>query len=166
MMLLADREYLGEHWLKYLKMNGLDFVIRVKKQVYKKYVDEQRIGENKFFHHQNCRYIGLKIGATKGRYKNVGVAKQIEILEEKYTFLVFKNPKETAKEKLIYFISTLKKKKIVESYPIRWRIECCFKHLKSNGFNLEDLNFKQKQKIKMMMAIVTFYMCFAFTMAC
>jgi len=49
-----------------------------------------------------------------------------------------------------------KKKKIVEAYPIRWTIECCFKHLKSNGFKLEALNFKDSDKIKLMMAIVVF----------
>ena len=48
------------------------------------------------------------------------------------------------------------KKTIVKAYPIRWTIECCFKHLKSNGFNLEELNFKDSEKIKMMMAIVSF----------
>jgi len=157
MILLADREYIGEQWFKYLKDNGLEFVIRLREKVYKNYVDNQRSPTGKAFRHQKWRQIGLKKEAKKERYRATGVAKQIEILKEKYTYVVFKNPKKEAEEELLYFLSTLKtKKKIVTDYPIRWTIECCFKHLKSNGFNLEDLNFKQSGKIKMMMAIVCF----------
>ena len=32
--------------------------------------------------------------------------------------------------------------------------QICFKHLKSNGFNLEDLNFRQDSKICLMVALV------------
>lgn len=157
MILLADREYIGERWFKYLVFKGLDFVIRLKKKIYKDYVDEQRAGENKLFKHQKLRYIGMEREAEKRKYQQVGVAKQIEIQEVKYTFVIFKNPKTEADEPLVYFISTLKKKRqIVKAYPIRWTIECCFKHLKSNGFNLEELNFKNSEKIKLMMAIVSF----------
>lgn len=157
MILLADREYIGEEWFKYLVDKGLGFVIRVKKGVYKSYIDEQRNGVNKYFQHQQWRYIGMERAAKKKRYKNVGVAKQIEIRGEKYTFVVFKNPKVDAEQPLVYLISTLKKKKqIVQAYPIRWTIECCFKHLKSNGFELEAINFKDGEKIKLMMAIVVF----------
>lgn len=52
MTLLADREYVGEEWFKYLVDKGLHFVIRLKKNIYKKYVDEQRTGQNPLFLHQ------------------------------------------------------------------------------------------------------------------
>jgi len=157
MILLADREYIGEKWFKYLKDNGLGFVIRLKEKIYKSYVDDQRGQNCKNFGHQKWRQIGLKREAKKKRYRATGVSKQIEILGDRYTYVVFKNPKKGAEEELVYFLSTLKaKKKIVAAYPNRWTIECCFKNLKSNGFNLEELNFKQSTKIKMMMAIVSF----------
>lgn len=157
LILLADREYIGEEWFKYLKNKGLGFVIRIKKGVYKDYIDTQRVGFDKHFKHQKWRYRGLEVEAKKKTYKNCGVAKQVEILGEKYTFVVFKNPKEDAEEPLVYFLSTLKKKvQVVKAYPIRWSIETCFKHLKSNGFDLEALNFKNPSKIKMMLGIVVF----------
>ena len=157
MVLLADREYIGEEWFNYLKSKGLEFVIRLKKGVYKEYIDNQRTGFDENFKHQKWRYRGLENEAKKKKYKHCGVAKQVEILDKKYTFVVFKNPKEEADEPLIYFLSTLKKKKkIVNCYPIRWSIETCFKHLKSNGFDLEALNFKEPDKIKLMMGIVVF----------
>ena len=93
-------------------------------------------------------------------YKNTGVSKQVEILGETYSFVIFKNPKTEGVKKedtLIYYLSTLKNKaKIIALYPTRWKIECCFKHLKTNGFNLEEVNLGTPEKIKMMMAILVF----------
>jgi len=34
------------------------------------------------------------------------------------------------------------------------KIECCFKHLKSNGFNIEDINLKTDDKIELMMGVL------------
>jgi len=157
LILLADREYIGEEWFKYLINKDIEFVIRLKKNTYRWYVDNQRQGKTALYKHQCHRYSNMQREAYKKRYSNCGVSKQIEILEKKLTFVIFKNPKTSAEEPLIYFISTLQRKKqIVKAYPISWSIETCFKHLKSNGFNLEDINFKNSEKIKLMMAIVVF----------
>ncbi len=68
---------------------------------------------------------------------------------------MLKNPKDDPDEPLLYFISTLTHKvKITEAYRRRWRIETCFKHLKTQGFNIEDLNFKDDGKIMLLIAIV------------
>ena len=157
MILLADREYIGDKWFKYLKVSKLEFVIRLKKDIYKKYVDNQRKETDKGFSHQKWRYIGMEREAEEKPYRNCGVSKQIKVLGEDYTFVILKNPKAAAEEPLIYFLSTLlKKEEIIKACPIRWSIETCFKHLKSNGFNLESLNFKNSEKIKLMMGIVVF----------
>ena len=42
----------------------------------------------------------------------------------------------------------------MDGYRIRWQIETFFKHLKTNGFHLEDLNFRQDSKICLMVALV------------
>jgi len=111
MILLADREYIGEEWFKYLKDSKIEFVIRLKKGVYKDYIDSQRQGNDKNYKHQKWRYIGMQREAEKKRYKNCGVSKQVTILGESYTFVIFKNPKKDAEEPLVYFLSTLPKKK-------------------------------------------------------
>lgn len=109
MILLADREYIGEEWFNYLINKGLQFIIRLKKNVYKEYVDEQRAGADKNFRHQKWRRIGMDREAKKKQFQNVGVSKQIEILGKRYTYVVFKNPKKNTEEELVYFISSLKK---------------------------------------------------------
>lgn len=159
MILLADREYIGEQWFNFLVTKGIEFIIRIKRKTYRNYIDQQVYihPENNYFKEQKWRYSAMENRAVKARNIHKGVSKQIQILTNYFTFVVFKNPKNNASEKLLYFLSTLKdKSEIIQNYPIRWAIECCFKHLKSNGFNLEEVNFKSSHKIKLMMAIVCF----------
>lgn len=49
-------------------------------------------------------------------------------------------------------ITTLTPAKAMESYGYRYRIESLFRHLKSNGFDLESLHVQKDYKIQMMMA--------------
>jgi hypothetical protein len=68
---------------------------------------------------------------------------------------MIKNPKHDPKEPYIYFISDLKDAKtIANHYLKRWKIESYFKHLKTNGFNMEDINLKNDLKIELMMAVL------------
>jgi transposase len=72
-----------------------------------------------------------------------------------YTFVMVKNPKYDPKEPYIYFISDLQDAQaIANHYLKRWKIECCFKNLKTNGFNIEDINLKADKKIELMMGIL------------
>ena len=72
-----------------------------------------------------------------------------------YTFVMIKNPKYDPKEPYIYFISELQDARaIANHYLKRWKIECCFKHLKTNGFNIEDINLKIDGKIELMMGVL------------
>ena len=43
-----------------------------------------------------------------------------------------------------------------EVYRKRWKIEFCFKCLKSNGFNLQRVNFKNPVKIGLLIAVIVF----------
>lgn len=72
-----------------------------------------------------------------------------------YTFVIIKNPKHDPKDPYIYFISDMQDARaIANHYLKRWKIECCFKHLKSNGFNIEDINLKVDDKIELMMGVL------------
>lgn len=66
-----------------------------------------------------------------------------------------KNSKLDYKEPYIFFITNLSDmEQALKHYAERWKIECCFKHLKSNGFNVEAMNLKDDRKIELMMGIV------------
>jgi hypothetical protein len=40
--------------------------------------------------------------------------------------------------------------------PVRWQIETCFKHLKSNDFHLKSMRIQGKARQPLMMAVVVF----------
>jgi transposase len=81
-----------------------------------------------------------------------------------YTFVIIKNPKHDPKEPFIYFISNLQDAKAIAGHYLkRWKIECCFKHLKTNGFNIEDINLKADEKIELMMGVLAMVYIIAVT---
>lgn len=157
LILLADREYIGKEWFNYLRNKKIGFIIRLKAKTYCTEINEssERAKVKDVF--QKARYSKLVHMASFRKYRKKGVGKRFKLYGKSYTFVIIKNPKEDEKEPLLYFISTLEDKvEIAKTYPIRWTIECCFKHLKSNGFDLEAINFKDPLKIMLMMAITSF----------
>lgn len=147
-ILLADREYIGIEWFEYLSDIGLDFVIRLRHKSYKKYVNKA-MGKS---------YEELENKVLRSKIPTKAVKKRIVIAGKTFNFVIMKNPKPDAKEPLLYFLSSLggTAGQIAAHYPLRWQIEVCFKHLKSNGFNLEALNVAGRSKQKLMLAVVVF----------
>ena len=147
-ILLADREYVGEDWFKYLVDNKIDFVIRLRDKNYQKDIDTT-VGRT---------YHQMKQKALRSKKPNKALKKSISIQGVNYIFIVAKNPKKNAKEKVLYLLTTLDEvpAKTVSRYALRWKIECCFKHMKSNGFQLEQINLRGKARPKLLTAIVLF----------
>jgi hypothetical protein len=144
-ILLADREFIGKDWFEYLRAKELHFVIRLKSNMY----------------FDLCSLTTKKRTPLKSFNKHIeryGIYAIPMALEgTSYTFVMIKNPKYDPNEPYIYFISDLKNaKEISAHYLKRWKIECAFKHLKTNGFNLEDMNLKSDDKIDLMMSVVVF----------
>jgi len=110
-------------WLRYLCSEDIDFVVRLSAGCYRLPVSAAPGPAYSKLTRQAHR---RKRGVIKGFILN-GCALSIVIL---------KNPKNDPEEPLLYFISSLTNKiKITEAYRRRWRIETCFKHLKTQGFN-------------------------------
>ena len=147
-ILLADREYIGEDWFCFLKENNIGFVIRLRKKNYK---EAMNAAEGK-------SYGTLERKALRSRKAGKAVGKMIFLQGQRFTFVIVKNPKPDAEEPLIYLLSTLEETpaRIAAHYPIRWQIETCFKHLKSNGFNLEEMNLEGEKRSRLLMAVVVF----------
>ena len=146
--LIADREYIGIDWFKYLIDNDLNFVIRLKKNIYHKAINKAR--------GKTVDQLIQKVKRSKIPHKSV--QKTFELDGMKLTFTVSKNADKNAKEEIIFLISNLTDSaiQIAYIYRIRWKIEHCFKQLKSNGFDLEAMNIKGKAKQNLMFAIVIF----------
>ncbi|MBC3788869.1 transposase [Spirosoma utsteinense] len=140
--LLADREYEGKEWFKFLTDNKINFIIRLPKTVYK--ADISTGGK---------AYSALLKRALRGRT----VSQWFELEGYRYQFvaLCHQDGPQSA-DPLVLLVSNLDwpKQTIAERYRIRWTTECFFKHLKSNGFDLEELGFESPRKIRLLVAIV------------
>jgi hypothetical protein len=142
MTLLADREYIGKEWFKYLKDNGLRFVIRMKMG---DYVEEVNTTQGKSYQRMldHCQK------------KKKLFHKYIVINGCRFLFIVMPNPKASAEEKVILMLSNgHDAEKASKLYAKRWKIETMFKHLKTNGYNFEDMGALNEQKASLMMGLV------------
>ena len=140
--LLADREYVGRGWFTFLDELGLFFIIRLSRQDYK--VEISAGGKS---------YGSLLKRALTGKL----VSQDIRIGQGCYQFVATchqDGPNGTDPLVLLLTNTTWSKQKVLARYRIRWYTEPLFRHLKSNGFDLEAIGFENRQKIRLMVAIV------------
>lgn len=139
-VLIADREYIGSDWFKALRENGLDFVIRLRAGNYTQALQAAGIKQEKL---------------EKKALKRLGsiVCKPFELEGQDYYWLISAYKDRNGKTQLLRLITSLAKPwKAIEFYKLRYRIESMFKHLKSNGFDLQALHLQSSRKIRLMMA--------------
>lgn len=128
-ILLADREYTGDDWLRHLISLEINFVVRLPQRCDKKQVQS---------------YCSLQKKALR---RKRAVATPVLWEGYKVQLVMKKNPEKDAKEPILCWITSLADPiKASEDYPKRGsplgrKIERCFKCLKTNGFNLQQMNF-------------------------
>jgi hypothetical protein len=146
--LIADREYIGTKWFKYLINNELNFAIRLRKKLYKKAIN-QSAGKS---------YEALEAKIKRSKVATKALKKAFVLDGMQLYFVILKNPKNDPKEPFLYLITNLDlpARAIGSIYSLRWKIECCFKHLKTNGFQLESINLKTESRTRLLMAITVF----------
>ncbi len=138
-VLLGDREYIGEQWFKALKKASIDFVIRLRAGNYQQEIEQRGKPVSK---------LEQKAKARMGR-----VVWQSFLLEnEPYHFVLMAYRSRAGKVEFLRLITTLTPQKAMKYYSCRYRIEPMFRHLKSNGFDLESLHVKKAYKLQLLMA--------------
>lgn len=147
-IVLCDREYIGISWFKFLIDNDLSFVIRLRAKAYKSFIDEC----------DGLNYDKLIAKVRRSKIPHKTLKKAFWIEGEQYYFIISKNPDINAKEDILLLITNLDEPKEITAarYGIRWKIEHCFKNLKSNGFDLECMNVKGDARRNLLMAVVVF----------
>jgi hypothetical protein len=147
-ILIADREYIGKEWFKFLTDKGINFVIRSKTNTYKTDINDAA----------GKTLSAMVKKVMRSRVPDKAVRKAFVLNGVKLYIVVVKNPKKNAKEPYLLLITNMDKPAITIAaiYPIRWKIEHCFKHLKSNGFCLETINLKGSARQHLLMAVMVF----------
>ncbi len=133
-LLIADREFIGKEWFSNLTEFGLNFVIRLRKGMYLTLI---------------LNYHELEKRALKKGYSQA----IFSINAQNYRIEMWRSDNQD--EPIIYLITNiLTQKRVGKQYAKRWKIEYCFKHLKTNGFNLEDMSLTDLKKIRLMISLV------------
>lgn len=155
--LLADREFIGLDFFVWMVTHDLSFVIRLRWQDYFGLVA------------QACDLTVHKLeGKIKRKVKENGFFQaSFTYQNQTFYFTVLPNTakrrtktKPHAGDDFVVLISVEKHiDTISQDYRKRWGIEVFFRHAKKNGFNLEDLNLKEQQKIQILVGIVAIAYC-------
>lgn len=145
-VLLADREYIGNEWFTLLNEKGIDFVIRLRKSNYEGQIEQAG---------KKIAKLESKARAKLGRV----VWQRFSLQGHSYRFVLKAYRERNGKIAFLRLISSLPADKALLYYMDRYRIEPMFRHLKSNGFNLESLHVQKDYKVQLMMAAVVLAYC-------
>ncbi len=134
-LVVGDREFVGHKWIKYLKENGLKFVMRTPKSHLITTRDGRRRAVSSFDLTLE-KPILLPDCQVDGIWGQVWLS----LLESgEYLFL----------------FGTATLEFMGQFYRKRWSIEACFQNLKGRGFNLEATHLKSLIKLKKLVALVS-----------
>ena len=131
----ADREFIGNEWLAYLRQAGISYGIRCKENA-------QIAGKGGTRRALKSHFRALKTGEGK-RLGPVMLYGQQHSLEA--TRLT---------DGQLLVVCSDKEGKGLEAYGERWQIETLFGSLKSKGFNLEDTHMTAPAKIDRLMSVL------------
>jgi hypothetical protein len=142
--LLADREFIGKDWFSWLKQEGIDMTIRIKKNAK---VSNSR-GELVPVQHL---FWSLKVGERQrldGARNMNGVGVYLSALR-------------LQDGKLLMVAAGNDSNHAIENYARRWQIETLFSCLKSRGFNFEDTHVTDRRRIKRLLLVAVIAFCWA-----
>lgn len=144
--LVADREFGGEDWLVKLARLGFSFVARLKSNRQLVVWKDGKIRE------KPVKLRVLRRCLSRKKLKTAEVA----IAGEYVCHLVcLPNTGTRDKDPYIYLFTNLDDPGQAGAYyELRWTIESCFKHLKTNGSDLEGQGFRHGHQLEIVMAVL------------
>ena len=148
--LVADREFVGQHWIGWLNDNRIRYHIRIRENFW---VHNPHNGNDfKAF----WVFQDLKVSESKH-------LQGIYLVNGQYCYLSAARMKNReGKPELQILLSFNKPEEAVDTYKMRWQIETCFKSLKSSGFNIEDTHLADIERIERLFAILTIAFLWAY----
>lgn len=144
--LVGDREFGGEGYLLRLAKMGFCFVMRIKSnRLLLPWLNDD-------LRHRTATTRAIRRYLDKNQLKSLEVALEGEYIAH---FLAIKSQSKRDPEPYLYLLTNLDDIDQADlCYEARYNIECCFKHLKTNGFDLENQNLKQVHQVEILMALV------------
>lgn len=140
--LMADREFIGANWLKYLNQKSIRYYIRIRNNfILTNKRNKRKYTVTKLFKHlkpnQSDYYQQKFLIENQECYISGSLAKNKFGKPEFLVIVSFDKPIESQ-----------------ANYKERWQIESAFKALKSSGFNLEDTHLTDLKRIEKLLSLV------------
>lgn len=143
--IVADREFIGKQWLRFLQSETIPYHIRIKDKMWFTKPDGEKIrmswilqgcktGEG--YHHPKMLYLDKALVYVSG----------MKIKNGQYLIIVSYNKPQDA----------------LLNYKQRWQIETMFKAFKTKGFNIEDTHLTDIDKIDKLVAVVSIAFTWAY----
>lgn len=143
---LADREFIGEEWFRFLKKAKIPFVIRIKKNTL--------AGGIRTYYQIPI----LELWKTKGRSKSIV---NHPVLIWGHLLYVSIYQAKSAKEPMIV-VSNVEFDNAISLYRKRWEIETLFGCLKTRGFRMEDTHMTAPEKIEKLLFVLAIAFCWSY----
>jgi hypothetical protein len=148
--LLADREFVGQHWLAYLNHRHIRYHIRIRDNFWVIIPRNQHhVKASWLFNHlkinQYAFYRGIVLVNGQLCYLSASKVKNKHGTLELQIIVSFNKPDESN-----------------SLYKERWQIESAFKALKTSGFNIEVTHLTDLDRINKLLALVLFAFSWAY----
>ena len=140
-VLLADREFIGAEWFKFLNDNNVPFAIRIRENL--RVTDEAG--------HELTLYARLRL-ARRTRTFTARMGTRDEADQTGAPLFTFAARR--LKGEWLIVVSNQPARAALDAYRKRWAIECLFGDAKTRGLNLEDTRLTNPRKLALLMALV------------
>lgn len=148
--LVADREFIGQDWLKYLDDKNIKYHIRIRNNF------------EIFIPHKNKKVKAYWLFNTL-KLQEYKVYSKIAKIKGIYCYISgCKLHRTKNKQEYLIIVSFSKPEKAQREYEKRWQIEMCFKAMKSSGFDIEKTHLKEIQRIEklLLLVMIAFIWCY------
>ena len=142
--LLADREFIGKKWFKWLLDEGISFYIRIKSNTLTTNARGQEIDIDALFY-------GLK----PGEQRSINDKRKIWGHDLYLAALRLED------NELLIIATDQPPEEAIAIYGLRWQIETLFGCLKGRGFNFEDTHIVSQERIKRVFVLLAISFCWA-----
>ena len=147
-LLLADREFIGADWLKFLNDNNVPFAIRLREDL--RVTCEDGYDLTLFARlrlARRTRTFRARMGAREDA--GIGDAPLLNFAARRL------------KDEWLIVVSNVAPRPALAAYRKRWAIECLFGDAKTRGLNLEDTRLTSPRKLALLMALVALALAWA-----
>jgi hypothetical protein len=142
---VADREFIGKDWLRYLQQQRIPFHIRIR--------------DNMWLHKPGGEKIRMSWILQGLKLKEVWHHPKLLYVDG---VLVYVSGMKLEDGEYLIIVSYDQQSQALAHYQQRWQIETMFKAFKTNGFNLEDTHLQDTARIDKLMVVVSIAFMWAY----